>query len=64
MCEGNKLLGDYCDNNSECLSGRCDVEERRCTSEEKASTAAEKPGYTDEPESKITEESLDPNRSI
>ena len=30
VCEGNKLLGDYCDHNGECLSELCDTTNSKC----------------------------------
>ena len=30
VCEGNKLLGDYCDTDTECLSELCDQETNKC----------------------------------
>ena len=32
MCKGNKLLGDFCDNNTECLSELCDLSQHKCIS--------------------------------
>ena len=32
VCEGNKLLGDYCDHNDECLSELCEQNEHKCIS--------------------------------
>lgn len=30
VCEGNKLLGDYCDHDTECLSEMCDIHSNKC----------------------------------
>ena len=30
VCEGNKLQGDYCDADSECLSELCDYSTHKC----------------------------------
>ena len=38
MCEGNKLLGDYCDEDDECLSEMCDTNENKCISFDQHST--------------------------
>ncbi len=36
VCKGNKLLGDFCDSNSECLSELCDTKVNKCmTNQEK-----------------------------
>ena len=32
VCKGNKLLGDFCDNNTECLSELCDISQHKCIS--------------------------------
>ena len=35
VCEGNKLLGDYCDHGTECLSQLCDPITQKCITENK-----------------------------
>lgn len=35
MCKGNKLIGDYCDEDHECLTEYCNSSTHRCVSQER-----------------------------
>lgn len=36
VCKGNKLIGDFCDQDSECLTEFCSTSEHKCISQERA----------------------------